>query len=155
MRNYTIYLAGQISKDTITYKWRRTIIEELKYYKNLIIINPCNSKFNQTIKNNSDLFATWPAIPISNLLLPKDKNHVLNSDCVIANLNIYSKDKPLIGTLFELAWAYDQPQTMVIGIYNENFGDKYIIEHPFVRQCLNIIVSDEYEACKVVRSVID
>jgi len=155
MKKYTIYLAGQISENIETYNWRRNVIEQLKDCKNITIINPCNSEFNRNLEGDESLFATWPTTAVANLLVPKDKNHVLQSDCIIANLNIYSKDKPLIGTLFELAWAYDQSHTMVIGIHDEKFGDKYTIEHPFVRRALDIIVNNEYEACKLVKSIVD
>jgi len=154
MRKYTIYLAGQISDDIETYEWRKRVIKQLQGL-NLTIINPCNSEFNSGIKGNKESFTNWRTRDITNLLIPKDRNHVLKSDCVIANLNIYSKDKPLIGTLFELGWAYDQSHTMVIGICSKTLSDKRIIEHPFIRQTLNILVNDEYEACKVIRGIID
>jgi len=155
MREYTIYLVGQISDNIETYNWRKNVIQELKDYENVRIINPCNSEFNRTIEGDKDLFAKWQRVATANLLVPKDRNHVKESDCILANLNLYSPDKPLIGSLYELAWAYDQSHTMVIGIANEELGNSYILNHPFIRQSIDILARDEYQACELIKNVLD
>jgi len=152
MRKYTIYLAGQISKDIRTYQWRERAIELLGSYDNIEIINPCSSRFNKELVKDAKTFDFWIRQDYVKLLVPKDRNHVKTADILIVDLNWYSKSKPMIGTFFELGWAFDQENTMVIGISKRK---NYISTHPFILQSVDIMVKDIDEACKTVLWILD
>ena len=66
-------------------------------------------------------------------------------------MNHYDPKKPVIGTMFELAWYYQNPVKTVIGIFDGNPAEDVICNHPFVRQSVDIWVKDEWQACKLAR----
>jgi hypothetical protein len=70
-------------------------------------------------------------------------------------MNIYSPEKPMIGTLFEMAWAYDKPGTMIIGIFDGDPKENFICNHPFVSQSIQTWVQNEKEACLLLDRFMD
>ena len=68
------------------------------------------------------------------LLVPKDKMYVMKSTGALANMNHYDTEKPMIGTMFELAWYHENNHKAVIGIFKgDPTKDKYC-NHPFVQE---------------------
>lgn len=157
---YTIYLVGQICANEETYKWRERVRKILNHcdYGNIKIIDPFNTKMGVDLlrktKGNEKEFTKYAVDTIAPLILPKDRNYVKLADFLFVNLNIYSEEKPIIGSYFELAWAYDQPYTSVIGIYNGDPKESFHCKHPMVSGSINIWVKDEKQACEAFLDII-
>lgn len=151
-----VYLIGQISvNDPETYDWRQRVRHYFMDDRQFEFIDPCNNEFNKSVQNeygdgsDPERLKTYRTSGIR-LLVPKDKMYVMKSTIAIANLNHYDKEKPMVGTMFELAWYHDNNHKAVIGIFNgDPSTDKYC-NHPFVQSSINAWVQDEIEACKLM-----
>lgn len=151
-----VYLIGQISVNVPeTYEWRKRIRAHFMEDRQFEFIDPCKNEFNQSIAkeygdgSDRDRTKVYKTGGIS-LLVPKDKMYVLKSTISIANLNHYDPEKPLVGTMFELAWYHDNNHKAVIGIFDgDPTQDKYC-NHPFVKSVINCWTKNEEEACEVL-----
>lgn len=154
-----IYLIGQISVDKeITYRWRQ---EVRKFFspadptnKDFEMIDPCDNEFNKGAKNfngtDPQRLQIYKTKGIG-LIVPKDHSYVLRSTGCIANMNMYDKDKPMIGTLFELAWYYQNPEKCVIGVFDGDPRDDVHCNHPFVNETVDIWCQDHMEAAEILK----
>ena len=152
---YTIYLIGQITANPATYQWRSEVEDYFSDKDMVEIINPCNSRFNQEALTNSDTnedgfskksFAE-KGIP---LLTHKDREFVRQSNIAFVNMNMYSPEKPIIGTFYELAWYFCAPEKMVIGIFDGDPTKDFQCYHPFVRETVQVWTQTPLEACKLL-----
>lgn len=151
-----VYLIGQISvSDERTYNWRKNVKDYFLDDRQFYFIDPCKNEYNKAVAkeygdgSDPDRTKVYKTEGI-NLLVPKDKMYVMKSTLAIANLNHYDPDKPMIGTMFELAWYHDNNHKAVIGIYDGDWtSDKYC-NHPFVKSVVNCWVKNEEEACKTL-----
>lgn len=157
---YTIYLVGQICANEETSNWRQRVRRRLNKsdYGGIQIIDPFNTEMGINIlrktKGDEKEFTKYAVATNAPLILPKDRNYVRLADFIFADLNIYSEEKPIIGSYFELAWAYDQPYTSVIGIYNGDPQETFHCKHPMVFGAVNIWVKNDEEACDAFLNVI-
>jgi len=159
---YIVYLAGQISTNPETYRWRKRVREffnyEPKFNSHLTIIDPCQSAWNQKVLTNGRISKNGLSIALNQkvwgLLPHKDRQHVRRSTIALANMNIYSPEEPSIGTIYELAWYFDDPAKMVIGIHEDHRNDLRC-QHPFVQATVHTWVKDEIEACKLLVNLLD
>jgi len=157
---YTIYLVGSICANVETFDWRKRVRDRLNKdnYPYVRIIDPFNTEMGVDVlkraNGNEKEFTKYAIETNAPLILPKDRNYVRLADFLFADLNIYSDEKPIIGSYFELAWAYDQPYTSVIGIYNGDPKKAFHCKHPMVAGAVNIWVKDEQEACDSFLNVI-
>ena len=147
---YTLYLVGQIAPNPETYAWRDRV--ECYFADNDMVqtINPCNKEFNRKALAKEDDFSKTLVQKYTNVLVPQDRYYVKKANWIFANMNIYTESKPILGSFFELAWAFDQPWTTVVGIH-EDFENAFQCNHPFVRMSVHTWVKDEMEACKVMK----
>jgi len=153
-----IYLIGQISVDRVeTYEWRQEVRRFFKDYSDgFEIIDPCDNEFNNTAKNFHNGGSDPQRLKIYKtkgigLIVPKDHSYVLRSTGCIANMNQYDKDKPVIGTLFELAWYYQNPEKCVIGVFDGDPENDVYCNHPFVKETVDIWCKDHMEASQILR----
>lgn len=141
------YLVGQISpKFPVTYEWREKI--ELNFIGNneVKFINPCSNPFNQKVLKKKKYAVTKEKRSFGIDLLPsKDYTFVKRSNGAIVNMNQYDPDKPLIGSFFELAWYFLNPEKSVIAFADDL--DDYQCQHPFVQQAVTAWCKNEDEAC--------
>ena len=154
---HTVYLAGQISSDIETYNWR---VRVRGYYRNnplVRIIDPCLSEFNLEANKNGDAkegFSQKSRTEEGMVLLPyKDRNYVKISNVIFFNLNHYTKEKPLLGTMFEMAWTFDDSSKMVIGIHKGGEQEREknpFARHPFVTETVQVWVENERQACELL-----
>jgi len=160
---YTIYLAGTISSNPETYEWRKRVREFFtyspEYNQYITIIDPCQSVWNKELlsraQESDKIFKGLVFDQDGRSLLPhKDRQHVKQSTVVFVNMNPGSSEKPSIGTIFELAWCFDDPSKMVIGIHKDPEND-YRCQHPFVKAAVHTWVKDEIEACKLLVKFMD
>ncbi len=134
-----IYLAGYIQREVLDLciAWRRQIIDHYNDWKGhekypIVWLNPLNGKIiacmkEEKIKSSID----------SNAITDRDYQSVISSNLIIANMDTFGQNRPLIGTMCELAWAYDR-HTPVIMITKE----KQYLEHPFLKRFVSQVVPD-------------
>lgn len=138
----SVYLCGYISDKKLKecINWRRQIIEHYNNWNDgegypLIWIDPMNGEFGK-IENDGMSSSLVPG----RALLIRDFNSVKTSDIIVANLNTFGGNRPMIGSIFELAWAWDRNKPIIIIT-----KDKYFLNHPFIKETATIIVSSVEE----------
>ena len=156
---YTLYLVGQITADPITYTWREAVDEYFQYNDCVEIINPCNCSFNRSaLKNNdgdSSGFSKTAFKENGIVLLPhRDREYVRRSNVAFVNMNMYTPEKPILGSFFELAWYFDAPEKMVIGIFEGDYTKDFQCKHPFVDETIQTWVTSPLEACQLLERFI-
>jgi len=158
MKTNTIYLAGQITPDPKTYEWRKEFSAALTDVPNLRIIDPTNSEFDREgmgAPRDEHGYAITMSKDVGLDLLPhKDLDHVDTSTIVIFNLWQFDQARPLLGTIFEMAWALERPRIMTIGILR-NWQDTMYGKHPFVRRAIQAWVGHHLDAAALVRRYLD
>lgn len=156
MKKHYCYLAGNISDNPETYLWRESFTKEIKKREmNVAVLNPCSNMFNQGIrpdekKREINLFDRAIKRRGKGVLTLKDYQAIKISTIIVANLALIDPDKPLIGTIVELTWAYDL-KVPVIAIIDESFswGQLYS-RHPFIDRFISERVLDEVEAVSMI-----
>lgn len=155
------YLVGQITWDAATWKWRENIENRARDYEgkyDIEVINPCNSIMHKNIEKSREkhgdvVFHEYvtKAIRLKPLITVRDRYFVNYSNCCIANLELFDETRPMIGSFFELAWYYDSPEKIVIGIHPDPDNDKFgIVRHPFVMDTVHYIVKNEIDALEAL-----
>ena len=157
---YTLYLAGHITANPLTYEWRKAVEKYFKRNKSIDVINPGSSSFDQDASKNSDNSKNDFSITVLkekgiSLLPYKDRGYVKRSDVVFVNMNMYSSKIPSIGTFFELAWCFDSPEKMVIGIFDGDPEEAFQCAHPFIKETIQTWVKTPLEACQLLERFID
>ena len=145
----------------ITYRWRQEVREffnpNFLINNNFEMIDPCDNEFNKQAmnfdpKNHMDphRLKIYKTKGIG-LIVPKDRSYVARSTGCIANMNHYDKKKKMIGTLFELAWYYDNPEKCVIGVFDGDPTTDEHCNHPFVAETVDVWCQDHMEAAQLLR----
>lgn len=154
-----IYLIGQISVEKeITYQWRQEVRDFFKHSDCFEMIDPCDNEFNkEAINFNGEKGKDPKRLKIYKtkgvgLIVPKDHSYVIRSTGCLANMNHYDKRKPMIGTMFELAWYYQNPEKCVIGIFDGDPTNNVYCNHPFVKATVNEWCTDHIEAAQLLRN---
>jgi len=154
-----IYLIGQISANNIkTYQWRQDVGKFFRDEPNFEMIDPCDNEFNKSVsdfngeRGNNDPHRLWVYKTKGiGLIVPKDHSYVLRSTGCIANMNQYDPEKPTIGTLFELAWYYQNPEKCVIGVFDGDPTEDIYCNHPFVNETVDVWCRDHMEAAELLK----
>ena len=147
------YLVGQISpKFEESYNWRKYVIKQMKEYDDQIsFINPCANPFNKKVLDEKQYGTIKHYRSFGVDVIPhKDYSFVLESDIAIVDLNQYDPNKPLLGSFFELAWYFVNPQKTVIG-YADDLNS-YLCQHPFVQGAVSTWVNDVDKAIYVLKN---
>jgi len=144
------YLVGQISpKYPITYEWRKNI-RSADYHDEIGFIDPCANQFNKKVLEEKRYAVTKEGSSFGIDILPhKDYQFVMESHIAVVNMNQYDPNKPLIGSFFELAWYFSNPEKTVIA-FADDLND-YLCKHPFVQGAVNTWCNDEEEAIYLLR----
>jgi len=142
----TVYLIGTLSEDPATHIWRD---EAVKLLQGFNTINPAASIYDRKLLDKSDgdpkVFYKWTRKKVSEILLPKSFQSVIQSDILLANLAIEPVGRPMIGTIFEIAWAW-QLNKPIIAIKDDNFYS----QHPMVTKAVHALVDSVEEGCKII-----
>jgi len=147
-KKHFIYLAGNISNDPRTYEWRETYTQLIAgpYFE---IMDPCDNQFNQDHRGNVAHVKDNPPEYLG-VLMPKDYHMVKIASIMVVNLELWTPEKPMIGTIFELDWArlFFLP---VIGIVGD--GTSPYCNHIWIKSVLRFgtRVKDVKEAAEVTR----
>jgi len=160
MYHYTLYLAGQISSDHRTYQWRSRVCDHYKTNPFIRVIDPCSNQFNLHAMSNGDSngkgFSEKSIKENGRNLLPfKDRDYVRKANVLFFDLNTYTAEKPSIGTFFEMAWAFDDPSKMIIGILRGDLRESWQFNHPFIQNSVQVWVENEMEACAILDRFMD
>lgn len=148
-----VYLAGNISGDNRTYEWREKFIELVKDEPNVVVINPCANKFNQGMKNatKDGLAFVKEAVKRSQKILrAKDYQLVKICSAIVVNLELHDVNRPMIGTVQELAWAHDIFYVPVIAITGKE--DNIYTTHMWMDECCSAKVETVEEAAEMIKT---
>ncbi len=154
-----IYLGGNISPDDRTYQWREDFTERLKDEERVVIVNPCANKFNQATRNVDEkkdvdgVEYLKEARKLSqDILMPKDYQMISICNVAVMNIELFYPDKPMIGTIFELAWCHRIFQIPIIGIMGTQESQKSnpYANHTWIQGVLSAKVRNEQQAAKII-----
>jgi len=157
-----VYLGGNISHDPETYEWRRRFTEIVRLFDAIEPIDPCASRYSD------DMFKKWHGLDITEeagvrytaeaqartkgLLPDKDYWLLKSCDVNVVNLMINTPGRPMIGTVFEMAWCRDIFNIPCIGITGgPDFESAYTV-HPFIQRALTSEVPTGEEAADLIAS---
>ncbi len=149
-----IYLAGYIGADPASFEWRNEA-EIIMRHDNVELVNPAKNKLDEALLskykgNEKALYAQYTKSDSSAaIFVPKSYWEVKKSDIIIANFDITDKDRPMVGTLFEVAWALEDMKP-VISICKSPDTNVYA-KHPFIKRGTTVFVDNIEQACGLVR----
>lgn len=136
-----VYLAGLMSTDyPESFQWRWEIAPLLKKH-NFNVVSPLFGKPN--IFNDTKDGGITSSSSSSKSILLRDRRDVREADVVLVHLETFGSPRPLVGTIAELAWAYDQ-QTPVVAIAAPL--NTLMRTHPFIKEFVAEYVADIHEA---------
>lgn len=129
---FSIYLAGFINGNRIEEckKWRKYL---RMYYQSkdwpIAWLDPLNGEEFGEI----DAEGLKCAIP-GKCLVDRDYRSVRQADLLVVNLDTFGEQRPLTGTIYELAWAWQQHKPVIIITTDKNYK-----EHPFIKDTASVI----------------
>jgi hypothetical protein len=154
MFKYMVYLVGQVNANPETYKWREEVNKYFENNNHVEILNPCNDEFHyKQFSTDSTIQKVSKNEGIS-LLPHRDRKLVKLSNVGFVNMNTYLS-KPFIGSFFELAWYFDTPEKIIIGIFQGDPTKVIECNHPFVKETIQIWVKHHIQACKMLEKFIN
>jgi hypothetical protein len=142
----TIYLIGYISGEKIKEcsEWRKKLRDRYEHWKlketyadakweryPISWLDPLNGKAFEDIDKDGFIAKGITAEAI----MHRDYQSVKKADLLIANLDTFGSTRPLTGSMFELAWAYDAHKPVIVITQDLNY-----INHPFIKETASIIV---------------
>lgn len=137
---FRIYLAGYINNEVIEecWEWRKQIAlhynSNPKWHGDISFLDPLNGEIGNITEEGLKC-----AVP-GKALIHRDYNSVKSANLIVANLDTFGEMRPMVGTLYELAWAWEAKKPTIV-ITNE---DKYKF-HPFIVDTASIIVASVNE----------
>jgi hypothetical protein len=144
-----VYLCGYIGGPQVLDKcigWRKEIVKRYSSYKGqrypIIWLDPMNGKDFDFMDKNG-LKSNVP----SHAIMHRDYQCVVRADLLVFNTDTFGEERPLIGSIFEIAWAWEHhiPIVMIT-------KDVVFREHPFTSYAVSHIVEsvDELLDKKVI-----
>lgn len=152
-KRHYVYLAGNISEDPRTYIWREKFTELAGDDPRIVVVDPCKNKFNQAMKEHkaSGLEFAKEAIKRSQKILrAKDYQLVKMCSVIVVNLELFSPERPMIGTVQELSWARDifyVPVVAIIGRVENTYN-----MHSWIDECCSAKVETVEEAADIIKT---
>jgi len=164
---HRIYLVGLISSNIETHEWRYRVERMLLPRTKYVVSNPIRSKYDQELKkkygggeDNEFYSAQLEEDRAPSLLVPKSYAEVFDCDVIIANFDLVG-ERPMVGSIFELAWAWQLHKPVVAIHSGENHNDSkhpcedkrnnlYVV-HPFVKLAVTHWAKSEEEAVQAVK----
>lgn len=132
MKKRKIYLAGLISTDfTESLDWRYRVtprLEEIGFE----VSSPLHGK--KDLRNQTKDGGMNYTCNSSKSIILRDRRDVREADILLVHLELFGSTRPLLGTIAELAWAWDQ-RTPVVAICNLN--NDYMRKHPFMAEFIS------------------
>lgn len=136
----SVYLAGAINSDTMEQciQWRVKLRADLG--DKIAFFDPT---FGENMKKVDSIGCSSELSPKE--IVTKDYEQVKRCDILAVNLNSFGAHRPITGTLFEMAWAYEFRKP-IITLANE---DHYRF-HPFIVESSTKLVGSVEEMEKVL-----
>ncbi len=126
-----VYLAGLISTDRPqSLEWRDDAAFKLKAGWGIDSLSPLRGK-DMTTSKDGGLSA---ADHNSKSIILRDYNDIRQADVMLANFNMWGSTRPMVGTLMELAWAWEQKMP-VVAVCDKS--DRLMRDHPFINECVS------------------
>ena len=139
-----VYLAGLISTDhPQSLEWRDDAAFKLKADWKIDSLSPLRGK-NLTTSKDGGLTCSEQS---SKAIILRDYNDIVQSDVMLANLNLWGSPRPLTGTIMELAWAW-QMKMPVVAVCAKD--DVLMRQHPFIYECVSYYCETMEEAIEFV-----
>lgn len=152
MDHHRVYLSGPIWGRTFrnVKEWRRQVFNELADYAE--ILDPMRERQLHPGQTEDDFILTSLDSPDASIatdrgIIARDHHDTITSTILIVNL--LEATSPSIGTISEMAWAYDR-RIPVITIM-EPSGNPH--EHAFVREMTSFRVDSVERAIIVAKSI--
>lgn len=148
---HKIYLAGLISTEKPgSIHWRgvaRVLLSRLAAWndKEIEILDPMRGK-HDLAESSPDKGLTDPRFTSSDIIL-RDYHDVDMANIILVNLNDFGSERPLVGTLMELAWAWEHRKLAIAVCDDSNL---LMRNHPFVRSAVSHWFNNLEEACKFI-----
>lgn len=138
-----IYLAGYMSGNKLKncIDWRYKLRKAYENYKNTLryeleFLDP----FNDYEINSLDSKGLTSSIS-SNAIFEGDLLSIRKADIIIANINTFNENRPMVGTFFELGYAkaFSKPYIIIANKKSIRLAKK----HPFLNKAVDIYISVE------------
>lgn len=131
------YIQGSVIEQCIA--WRKKIRETYDNWPTgrypINWIDPLNGEnFNEISPDG--LKGCFPP----NAIVHKDYVSIQKSDLIICNSDTFGQNRPLIGTIYELAWAYEKRKPVIM-ITNDIIFE----QHPFITNTVSWYVKSVEE----------
>jgi nucleoside 2-deoxyribosyltransferase len=121
-----IYLAGLISTAyPETHTWR--LIAQDALQEHATVLSPLRGK-SDLFEKSKDGGITDPNLSSGDVIL-RDYGDIQQADIMLVNLESYGSTRPMVGTIAELAWAWERRIPIVAIASSSN---KLMRTHPFI-----------------------
>lgn len=139
-----VYLAGLISTDyPESLAWRK----HAAVYLDSETISPMRDKQNLADRTTDGGLTATDLTGAD--IITRDYHDVSRCDVILVHLETFGSPRPLIGTVCELAWAW-QMRKPIVAVVNE---DNYVMRnHPFISQMVNHYFTNLSEACDFINT---
>lgn len=146
MKQRVVYLAGLISTEfPESLEWRKRIAPILQD-SGFDVRTPLFGKPH--LKSDSPDGGITSGSATSKSICLRDRRDVRECDIMLTHLETFGSSRPLVGTIAEMAWCWDQ-RTPVVGICAVN---NYLMrKHPFISEFVSCYVENEDEAVDLLR----
>ena len=125
-----VYLAGLISTDhPQSLEWRDDAAFKLDAGWGIDSLSPLRGEQMSTSKDGG---LTTSGQGAKSMML-RDYADIQQADIVLVNLNTWGSPRPLVGTIMELAWAWEHRMPVVAVCAKD---DTLMRNHPFVQECV-------------------
>jgi len=124
-----VYLAGFISTDYPgSIEWRERVTPVLEQ-AGFEVRNPLAGKGNlKCVTSDGGITTT---VTSNKSIVLRDRRDVRESDLILAHLENFGSPRPLVGTIVELGWAWDDQTPVVAVAWQEN---DLMRKHPFISE---------------------
>ena len=142
-----VYLAGLISTDhPESIKWREDACYLLgRDVPGAAARSPVRGKDLHTSKDGGITVAHTEGT--SKDIITRDYNDIKLSTVMLVNLNTWGSTRPLVGTLMELAWAWQMQMPVVAFCPADN---TLMRTHPFIKECVSHYCETMEEAIEFI-----
>jgi nucleoside 2-deoxyribosyltransferase len=143
MSRPVVYLAGLISTTVPdSLRWREDAIPILTD-AGFEVLSPMRGKDPKRLQAGG---LTDPCLTAKDIIA-RDYQDVSRSNVVLAHLELFGGQRPLLGTIAELAWCW-QLKIPVVGMVSRE--NDYILNHPFTKEFVAHFFHDEDEAVEFI-----
>ena len=150
---FIVYLSGTMAEDKPEHRaWRVQATQKFNEH-GIHTRSPYRGRDKSKIMKVDNYHYTYSTAPVSNrlgnMLVARDLKDVQDCDILMVNLKGTKGERPSIGTLSELAWAY-LLRKPVVCIVDEDSTDPNYYKHPFIHTFVDHWVSTVDEAIEVI-----